>query len=767
MSMHKPEKGLYKRILGRAFGWALISVWTAIIAGSLAWNIHDVSEGTREMVYTEALSNFHKDLLYRRWAAMHGGVYVPVTDKTPPNPFLAHITERDISTPSGRLLTLVNPAYMTRQVYELELEQYGVKSHITSLNPIRSENTADAWETRALQSFAQGKNEFSETVDLNGEAYFRFMRPMITEERCLDCHSQQGYKIGDIRGGISISVPLKEYYIRQRPHINHIVAGHFFIWMLGLAGIVFSERSIRTRIDNQKKTEEELKQSEKMLQTIFDTEPECVKLVDSKGNLIMMNRAGLDMLEVDSLDQVKGQCICPLVTSEHRQAFMDLTAKVFEGGSGSLIFEMVGLRGRHLWLETHAVPFRNEKDEITALLGITRDITEHRWLEAQLRQAQKMEAVGSLAGGIAHDFNNILTAIMGYSEMAMMALPEDHPEQKHLEIINESGQRAAALTRQILAFSRKQTLEIKPTNMNEIIDSISKMLHRIIGEDICLELHADSSIPHVLADEGQMEQVITNLAVNARDAMPSGGSLIVETSTAHLEEGFAGHLGVKPGDYVVVSVRDTGVGIPGDILDKIFDPFFTTKAIGKGTGLGLAMVYGIVKQHGGHINVYSEHGKGTTFRIYLPVIEERMKELQEVELPAIHGGTGTILVVDDELLIRKMLADYLSSLGYTILGAAGGNEAIAVSESYDNGIDLLLTDVIMTDINGKVLAQKIQEGRKDIRVIYMSGYTHNIIAHHGVLDEGINFIEKPIDLVKLVAMIQRVMGTKNVIPDAV
>jgi PAS domain S-box-containing protein len=762
MSMNKPGNGLDKRILGRTFWWALISVWTAIIAGSLAWDIHDVRKSTSEMVYTEVLTNFNKDLLYRRWVAIHGGVYAPVTEKTPPNPFLANIKERDILTPSGRLLTLINPAYMTRQVYELELEQYGVRSHITSLNPIRLENSADAWETRALQTFAQGKAEFSETVDLNGEPYFRFMRPMITEEGCLECHAVQGYKLGEIRGGISIAVPLKEYYMKRQSHINHIAAGHFFIWVLGLAGILLSERSLRKRIYSQKQTEEELRQSEKMLQTIFDTEPECVKLLDSKGNLIMMNRAGLNMLEVDSLDQVKGQCVCPMVASEHRQAFMDLTAKVFEGGSGTLMFEMVGLKGGHLWLETHAVPFRDEKDEIVALLGITRDITEHRRLEAQLRQAQKMEAVGSLAGGIAHDFNNILTAIIGYSEIAMTALPEDHPEQKHLKIINESGQRAAALTQQILAFSRKQTLEMKPVSMNEIIDSISQMLHRIIGEDIRLALHPDRSIPQVRADAGQMEQVITNLAVNARDAMPSGGSLIIETSVAHLEEGFAGHAGIKPGDYVVISVSDTGVGIPGDIIDKIFDPFFTTKAIGKGTGLGLAMVYGIVKQHGGHINVYSESGKGTTFRIYLPVIQDKLKELQKVELPPVYEGTGTILVVDDEALIRKMLGDYLGPLGYTVLGAASGDEAMAVSKSFGAGIDLLLTDVIMTDIDGKGLAQKIQEVRRDIRVIYMSGYTHDIIAHHGVLDEGINFIEKPIDFVKLVAMIQRVMGTKKV-----
>lgn len=418
----------------------------------------------------------------------------------------------------------------------------------------------------------------------------------------------------------------------------------------------------------------------------------------------------------------------------------------------------IGVDGNSVYFEIITSPIFDESGDVVQVVHVHRDVSERRRLEAQLLQAQKMESVGRLAGGIAHDFNNILTAILGYSQLLMDPDNDPRQTQEFATVIHESGKRAADLVRQILAFSRKQTLEMIPVDVNAIILNLAKMMQRVIGEDVHLVLNMGSTVPEVLADVGQIEQVITNLAVNARDAMPDGGKMIIETSLTHVDDEDAGLCDISPGEYVVICVSDNGIGIPNEIVSKIFDPFFTTKDVGRGTGLGLSTCYGIVKQHGGHLGVDSEPGEGTTFRIYLPVSTEitRVNPLERVHSTG--HGTATILVVDDDQPIRKMLVNYLTTFGYSVLEAAGGVEAIEISRSHAGAIDLLLTDVIMPDMNGKAMSQKILENRPGIRVIFMSGYTHNVIAHHGVLDTGINFLEKPLRFSALMETIKRCLG---------
>jgi signal transduction histidine kinase/response regulator RpfG family c-di-GMP phosphodiesterase len=367
-------------------------------------------------------------------------------------------------------------------------------------------------------------------------------------------------------------------------------------------------------------------------------------------------------------------------------------------------------------------------------------------LEKQLRQAQKVEAIGRLAGGVAHDFNNILTAILGYSDLLLLRARPDDPHRGSIEEIRNAAQRAAALTRQLLAFSRKQILEPKIVNLNETLNNLDKMLRRMIGEDIDLVTRGAPDLGQVKVDPGQIEQVIINLAVNARDAMPHGGKLMIETANVVLDEISAFRMeDVAPGNYVRIAVTDTGTGMTPEVQARIFEPFFTTKAEGKGTGLGLAMCYGIVKQSGGHISIYSEIGLGTVFKIYLPRIEETVlaeaKPERSGDLP---HGKETILLVEDEPGLRKLTKLVLQDLGYTILEAANGREALNIARERNvSDVDLVFTDVVMPQMGGKELADHIHSMRPDAKVLFTSGYTEDAIVDHGVLNNDVAFLHKP------------------------
>jgi signal transduction histidine kinase len=365
--------------------------------------------------------------------------------------------------------------------------------------------------------------------------------------------------------------------------------------------------------------------------------------------------------------------------------------------------------------------------------------------EEQLRQSQKMEAIGQLAGGVAHDFNNLLTAICGHSELSLKHLTPEDPLHRHLEQIKKSGERAAALTRQLLAFSRKQILQPKIIDLNQIVVDMNKMLQRLIGEDIDLLMGLAADLGKVKADPNQIEQILLNLSINARDAMPKGGRLTIETSNVNLSEEYSrGHVSVSPGHYVMLAVSDNGCGMDAETQAHIFEPFFTTKEVGKGTGLGLATVYGIVKQSEGTIWLYSEVGRGTAFKIYLPCAEAPMKEVDGIADDfELLQGTETVLLVEDEEVVREMATEILRDSGYHVLEASHGHEAMILGRQHSGVIHLMLTDVVMPQMSGRELAEQLTPLRRDMKVLYMSGYTDDAIVHHGVLEEGTAFIGKP------------------------
>ena len=401
------------------------------------------------------------------------------------------------------------------------------------------------------------------------------------------------------------------------------------------------------------------------------------------------------------------------------------------------------------------------------VFGVIHDITEqkqteekHEQLQAQLMQAQKLESVGRLAGGVAHDLNNLLSPILGYSDILLAELSEHDTRRQYVQYIVQAGTRAGDLIRQLLAFGRKQTLLIKNVDLNEIIEGFAKLLMRAVREDIVIEIVATPGLPTVQVDVGQIEQVLMNLVVNAQDAIPEGGTILIKTAITDLDQEYAtAHAGVTPGRYVVMEVTDNGFGMNAEVCEQIFVPFFTTKEKGKGTGLGLATTYGIVKQHHGHIWVYSEPGQGTTFKIYLPAAESApaLKLLEPAAPQQASSGSEIIMVVEDNDMVRQMTVDMLTRRGYTVFEASGGAACLQMLRNHPGPLDLLITDVVMPEMNGKMLYKEAEQLIPGLKVLYMSGYTENVIASRGVLDHGVNFIEKPFTPNGLAAKVRAVL----------
>ena len=515
-------------------------------------------------------------------------------------------------------------------------------------------------------------------------------------------------------------------------------------------------------ISQRKRAEEALRESERRYRTIVESEPECVKVLTRDGILLEINPAGLAVLEADAAEPLIGQSILPLVLPEFRDFFLAFLQRVAAGQRETLQFQIQGLRGNVRSMETHASPVEMRKGEPPAVLCITRDVTDRMRLEEQFRQSQKMEAVGQLAGGVAHDFNNLLGVILGYADLALQVYPKDEKLAAHIGEIQKAGRRAANLTRQLLAFSRQQVLETRVVDLNAVVHDVEKMLARLIGEDIELRTTLQEGLGHVKADPGQLEQIIVNLAVNARDAMPQGGRLTIETANVTLDEAYtAQHFPAKAGPYILMAVSDTGTGMDEKTRARVFEPFFTTKEKGKGTGLGLSTVYGIVKQSGGLIWLYSEPGAGTTFKVYLPRVDSQPHAGTVTEEPRRVRGSETILLAEDEAALRKLTREILERHGYRVLEAEDAPHALELAASYKETIHLLLTDVVMPVMSGRVLALKLAESHAETRVLFVSGYTDDAIVRHQVLEAGTAFLQKPYSSSKLTHKVREVLDGQS------
>ncbi len=506
------------------------------------------------------------------------------------------------------------------------------------------------------------------------------------------------------------------------------------------------------------------RQNDELLRSVLDNTLDGIIGINDRGTISMINRAG-EMLFGCNGAEIIGQNVRTLMPEPYRSEHDGYLSNYLRTGDAKVIGigrEVQGLRKDGSVFPVDLAVTEFQLDNARYFVGIVRDISERKRLEAQLRQSQKMEAFGQLAGGVAHDFNNLLTVIKGYSDMLLMQLPANEPKARMVDQIRLAGERAAALTRQLLAFSRRQVLELKVLDINAVVTHTGEMLRRLIGEDVQFTTVLSPGVRSVRFDPGQIEQVIMNLAVNARDAMPQGGRLTIETADIDIDDLYTKlHPDVAPGAYVMLAVSDTGCGMTPEVKSRIFEPFFTTKAVGKGTGLGLAVVDGIVRQSAGSIVVYSEPGKGTTFRIFLPaVLDSGEGALSSGPEPS-YSGTETVLLVEDEDSVREFVALALRQFGYTVLTASGAEAAIQLMTDKGGATDILVTDVVMPEISGRQLAETLQARFAGLKVLFLSGYTDDVVVRHGVLAASAAFLAKPFSSASLARKVRQVLDERR------
>jgi PAS domain S-box-containing protein len=513
-------------------------------------------------------------------------------------------------------------------------------------------------------------------------------------------------------------------------------------------------RGVAHDVTEQRRAEEAVRRSEAELRAIFEAMSDVVIVLDREGRYLKVAATSADLLYRPPASLV-GHTLHEVFPAAQADFFLAHVRRALDEGWMHRAEYSLQIGGAEVWFDGSVSPVSED-----LVVWVARDITERKQLEEQLRHAQKMEAVGQLAGGIAHDFNNLLTAINGYSDLALRRLDPEDPLRRSVEEIRKAGERAAALTRQLLAFSRKQVLQPLVLDLNSVVSDMERMLRRVIGEDVELGTALAHDLGSIKADPGQIEQVIMNLCVNARDAMPQGGRLTIETANVHLgEEHAARRAGdLAPGPYVVLRVTDTGLGMDERTRERIFEPFFTTKGAGKGTGLGLSTVYGIVKQSGGGVSVASEVGRGSTFEVYFPRVGEGAREYRRGTEPEGElRGTETVLLAEDEEMVRRLTREVLEIYGYRVLVAAGGGAALLICERHEGPIALLITDLVMPEMNGRELAARLASLRPEMKVLFMSGYTDASATGQGEFEDGSDFIQKPFTPVALARKVREVL----------
>jgi PAS domain S-box-containing protein len=555
------------------------------------------------------------------------------------------------------------------------------------------------------------------------------------------------------------------------PHSEEAGRADLVVAIRGLVGLVFVfdlyvvyQQLQITRMRHR------LLEREEFFKLISENVVDMIAVVDSNGKRIY-NSPSYQRILGYAVDELGATSSFEQVHPDDRQIVVDAAAEARRTGVGRRVeYRMRHKDGSWVYLESTASPVMNAKGEVENLVIVNRDIGERRRLEEQLRQSQKMDAIGRLSGGVAHDFNNLLGVIIGYAEILQERIAETDSMRAPVDQIIKAGNRASSLTKQLLAFSRQQVLEPKILLLNAVVSDTEKMLRRLIGEDIELLTSLDPALGKIRADQGQVEQVIMNLAVNARDAMPEGGRLVIETSNFEIDDKFARRYAypVLPGSYVLLTVSDNGIGMDSTTQQRIFEPFFTTKEKGKGTGLGLSTVYGVVKQSGGYIDVVSARGKGTTFNIYLPRVGENVVEAKTLgpERPEELRGTETILVAEDEDTLRALTRHLLELYGYRVLEACDGSQALHMSEQTTDEIHALLTDVVMPGISGRILADQLKQKRPNVKVVFMSGYTGQRVGEKDILEPGSLFLQKPFTREGLARKIREALDVPAVAPVA-
>jgi PAS domain S-box-containing protein len=896
--MHKTKSDLQPSLMPdlnaekkRMVRWlfAGVIIWSGLIGASLYMYHADEHQQAIDMASIEARAHYNKDKTFRHWGASHGGVYVPVDEHTPPNPRLSHIPERDITTASGKKLTLMNPAYMIRQMMQDYENIYGVRGRITTFPDklFYQGNMPDAWELAALQYFQRGGEEVKEITDLNGMPHLRLIRPLFIKQGCLKCHGSQGYKIGDLRGAVGVSVPMQPYLDSEQEALKAQAVFSGILWLVGLLALGYFYMRAKARAWEQFTFASELKGNEERTRRLLNSTAEGIYGVDleglctfanamcltlfgyqDEGELIGKNMHELshhshndgspypveecrvykafkqdEAMYVDdevfwrsdgtsfpvtysSLPVKKsGKIIGSIVTfsdiSERQQADEQvrvLSSSVEQAKESIVITDVKGTieyvnpafcettgypaqevvgqnprilksgkqdrdfyktmwdviasgqpwQGRIVDRKKDGTlypailtisPIKNEFGEITHYVGNQQDLSEYEGLEAQFRQAQKMEALGTLVGGIAHDFNNMLAGITGNLYLAKQRTREMPDVVQKLDNVEALSFRAADMIQQMLTFARKGQVSMQDFLLMPFIKEALKFLHTSVPENIKMHQEICSDSLPVNGDKTQLHQVLMNMVNNARDALDGMDNqcITIKLEAFHADDAFIEkHSYFKAGDYAHLSVEDNGCGIPDDQIKHLFDPFFTTKEQGKGTGLGLAMVFGAVKTHHGFIEVESIECEGSTFHVYLPLLKSEMitpGSPQEEEAAAGHGEM--ILLVDDQQHVRETGEKVMEDLGYRVLTASNGQEAVEIFQSHCEEIDLIILDIVMPTMSGDEAARCIRQINPQVKIIFSTGYDKNIQTNM----ENETIITKPFSVVEMSSLIRQQLNT--------
>jgi len=725
----------------------LFGSWTLVVLGLLAVILYFSIHEDREIALNRAMDSYHKDLAVRRWAAERGGVYVPRNEKTPPNPHLAHRQDRDVTTTGGKELTLVNPAYMTRMVHELAEGAYGLKGHLTSLKPLRPENTPDAWERKALEAFEKGAREYSEVIRENGKPVLRYMGAFRVEPACLSCHAHQGYRVGDVRGGISVTVPVGS---GQAPiglsHESISVLMILLFWGMGGVGIYLWIRKLSRASRVQDQMMAQLEDSTLRFRLLFDSSP-APMAIHRAGRLIHANAAACRLLDADDPQDLLGRDVLDLVRPDFRDIVIQRAREAGESKQPTLPIEEVflTLKGRQVWVEVQTVPL--DLPGGPAILVFAQDLTERRraeterhQLETEVQHAQKLESLGSLAGGIAHDMNNVLSAILGMASLLQMKHEGDAALTHSFKIIESAAGRGRDLVKGLTDFARKGLQEPQVMDLNALVQKEVDLLIRTSRQRFTFDVRLEDGLPPIMGESSSLGSAIMNLCVNAFDAMPRGGTLTIQTR--------------REGDQVSLLVADTGDGIPAEILPRVTEPFFTTKPSGRGTGLGLAMVYGTVKAHGGTFQIQSEVGQGTRIHLRFPAVTPETSRPEAA--PSAAGApepTLRILVVDDDELIRSILPEMLTQLGHRVDTASSGLEAL---QKLNGGLepDLVILDHNMPGLSGADTLPRILQLRPDVQILVATGFLDTELKLLLADFPSVLSLQKPFSLMEL----RRILG---------
>ena len=783
----------YKTLKAYKVVIVLIFIWSGLLGWALEWNLATASKHIMEQANAEARASFTKDYAFRRWASSHGGVYVPVTETQKPLPLLSYIPDQNVTTTEGLQLTLLNPGAMFHQMINNYTDDYGIRGRITGLKYINPLNKPDNWEAKQLENFTHGeKNEAWEITEIDDKPYLRYLRAMKMEQSCLKCHGQLGYKLGDVRGASGVSVPLAHYYEHIDSTVKLMILSYGAIWLIGLLGLVISgkinfQRQLVLRQNHNELTDavkqrtaelEVYKNELELLVTTRTQELEEEKYKLNKAQEIAhvgCYRWDIDDNKTkwsDELYRITGNEAQEFVPSyirylncvhpDDKEKFQLLTKDALEGKSNySGEYRIVRPDGelRHVLETGEIIP--DYKQGRFYLVGVIQDITERKIsddeskrVQNELQQAQKMESLGNLTGGIAHDFNNLLGVITGYASLVENELQNqaDEKVRGYIHYITKAGTRAATLVAQMLAFSRGEQVEDTHVKFSSLIQDEIKMLRSIFPSTIEIKDFINLELPKVLMSSTQFHQIVMNLAINARDAIDGVGVLTIRLGWARDMNTYStvSHKLIR-GDWIELSISDTGPGIDDDTAHQIFDPFFTTQEIGKGTGMGLSVIYRIVENHSGHIILESEKGKGSIFRIlFPPIIDEDTNKgnlLQEaVDIPI--GDGSEILVVDDEIMLSTQLSEMLETWGYKSTTMNNGIEALEYFKKNSFRFSLLITDQTMPGMTGTDLTAKIRQIRPSLPVIICSGYSEKINTTRAG-EFNVSYFNKPVNADKL------------------